>query len=517
MAIYVVYNGTNIPLTNVGSRNCAFIINSDEIPGADGDVITGFNLVGNDLTITTDGSGPWTVDLSSLTTNFLLPVNPNPGIAAGFMNVMPGGPQVTHVLPDPTALPDGTLIGIQSNNGNTVEVDGGGTINGDLSYNIADGESLFLTSYGSNWIIVSNYIDLTAPVPTPLSPLERVVVGDYLTAPATIGAAVLATQINTIDAKLGRVYINLPTPDVLDGGVPAGTVLVFRREGEYPIMFTGSTYLGGVRTGETGISTQYPMRGSDMRLVAVNYEAAWRWMVEEYSQVQQLSPEVGMVNIPINSVVGYTDTLYIARTPESGGTVLYEGRNGQEIAVRLPALFSQPISSGTQLFLSPDTLPIIGSDVPYIQAEPWDVQHPNIYIGHVVRAIGNGAAPAGINYTSWANERENYVVRLTDERDYINRTPMSVRLLDGVTTWFRYSNIIPSTVLTLTNLANDIETLSSDIVDVPLVYWYNSLGDLQVYDHVANTGGGNLSDVWQGIVGVQTTIISGKADYRRHI
>lgn len=160
MAIYIVYNGIEIPLSNIsGGRHCAFIINSDDIPGAAGDVITDFTLTGTDITIETDGVGsPWVVDLSSLV-NYLLPINTDSfNIQVNHLNVTPSGPALIYSLPDASLFPNGTLIGIKSGNDNSWDVTGGGTIDGQLNYAITQGESVLLASDGANWEIVANYL-----------------------------------------------------------------------------------------------------------------------------------------------------------------------------------------------------------------------------------------------------------------------------------------------------------------------------------------------------------------------
>jgi hypothetical protein len=261
---------------------------------------------------------------------------------------------------------------------------------------------------------------------------------------------------------------------------------------------------------------QYPMRGSDIELVAGQFGGGWVWMFREFSDGFQVRSGDVFVDTPINSIVGYTPTVQVALTPESGNSAIVDYRRGQEIAIRVPGLFTQPLAAGTQIFLSPDLAPISGADVPYLQGEPYDSGHPNIYMGHLVREAGSGIAPAGTNYVDWSSERENWIIRLSDERNYVDGYNRTVRLLSGLTNWF----VIPNTAIALSlvnisDLADDIEANSTDLVTVEYIYWYDVTGNIQVYDHTVPFGDALMVDVGENLVGVRCTIASGKADYRR--
>lgn len=547
MAIYILFNDERIPLTNIG-RDCAFVIDSENIPGISGDTITDFSIDGTDLTIETDGAGsPWTVDLSSLVTlGYLLPVNTDSfNIQVNHLNITPSGPTVLYSLPDASLHPNGTLIGMKSGNNSAIDVTGGGTIDGALTYSISEGESVFFTSDGTNWEIVSNYLPVGAPgtdvflsggqvgdggnnqnlrlelndtsfVDIDLLPsftLPVVQIGAYITPPSTIGSAVLPHQINLLNATLGRVYAELDAPDTY--GFLDGTVLHFQRIGDYPVLFTGALYYARYDYDKPEFLPHYPMRGSSLELVATEHSGNWVWLVRESND--SLRQEDAFVSTPINSIIGYTNALMVALTPEESNVVVADSRRGQDIAIRIPHIFSQPLATGTQVFLSTDLSPVSGgADVPYLQAEPYDSGYPNIYVGHIVRTIGSELAPDGVNYTDWDNERENYLIRLNDERNYVDGVPRSVRLLDGITTWFRRPATSNSVALTnISDLADDIESNSTDIVTVDYIFWYDSGGNLQVYDHSVPFGDGLMTDATENTFGVRATITSGKAEYRR--
>lgn len=550
MALYIIFNDERIPLTRTG-RDCAFVIDSENIPGLGGDTITGFELDGTDLTITTDGVGsPWIVDLSSLVAmGYLLPVNTDANnIQVNYLNITPSGPAVIYSLPDASLYPNGTLIGIKSGNDNSIEVVGGGTIDGALSYGIATGESVFLTSDGTNWEIVSNYLPLTAPggdvfldagivgdagggepnqnlqltlndatvIDIDLSPaltLPHVQIGGYTIDPAVIGSLVLPHQTNLLNATLGRVYVELDTPDGY--GFPAGTVLHFQRLGDYPVLFTGATYMSLYDYGAQEFLPHYPMRGSSLELRATQYSGDWVWLVVEDNV--GLRREEVFVDTPINAIIGYGNSLMVSLSPEIDNLVVADHRHGQELPIRIPTLFSQPLAPGTQVFISTSLAPISGgADVPYLQGEPYDSGYPNLYVGHVVRAAGSALAPDGFNYADWHNERENYIVRLNEERNYVDAVPRVVRLIDGITTWFRRPETSSAIALTnVSDLAADIESNSTDILTVDYIFWYDALGNLNVYDHSVPFGDGVLANISENLVGVRATIASGKADYRR--